>query len=89
MFTKLGRMVTYFEGLLTIKSFFFFLVWALWSPHRFDHGVFQDDVTSQDHYNSTTRPLMATKLDRMVTYFDGLLPIKPNDPLIASSCEIT
>ena len=31
---------------------------------------------------------LATKLDRMVTYLDGLLPIKVPDPLITWSCEI-
>ena len=32
---------------------------------------------------------MATKLGRMITYLDGLLSIKSNDPLITWSCEIT
>ena len=32
---------------------------------------------------------MATKLGRMITYLDGLLPIKSCGPLITWSCEIT
>ena len=31
---------------------------------------------------------MATKLDRMVTYLDGLLPKEPHDPLITWSYKI-
>ena len=33
--------------------------------------------------------LTATKLDRMVTYSDGLSPLKSHEPLITWSCEIT
>ena len=32
---------------------------------------------------------MVTKLDRVVTYLEGLLPIKLHDPLITSPCNIT
>ena len=32
---------------------------------------------------------MATKLGRMVTYLDGLLSIKSDDPLIMRSYEVT
>ena len=38
---------------------------------------------------STTRVSMATNLGRMVTYLDGILPIKSHDPLITWSCKIT
>ena len=31
---------------------------------------------------------MATKFDRIITYLDGLLPIKSHDPLITWSWEI-
>ena len=49
----------------------------------------QPHVTNENNYFSTTTPLlMATKLGRMVTYLDGLLPIKSHDPLITWSCEI-
>ena len=30
---------------------------------------------------------MATKLGRMLTYFGGLLPIKPHEPLITWFCD--
>ena len=32
---------------------------------------------------------IATKLGRIVTYFDELLSIKSNEPLTTWSCEIT
>ena len=32
---------------------------------------------------------MATKLSRTVTYYDGFSPIKPHDPWMAWSSEIT
>ena len=32
---------------------------------------------------------MGTKLDRVVTYHEGIPPIKSRDPLITWSCEIT
>ena len=31
---------------------------------------------------------METKLDRMISSLDGLLPIMPHDPLITWPCEI-
>ena len=48
----------------------------------------QDHVTNGKHRPSTTRVPMATKLGRMITYLDGLLPIKSHDPLITCSCKI-
>ena len=50
-----------------------------------------DDVKImwQTKHISTTRVPMTTKLDRMVTYLDGLLPIKSRDYLITWSCEVT
>ena len=38
---------------------------------------------------STTRVFMATKLDRIITYFDGLPLIYSTDPLITWSYQIT
>ena len=38
--------------------------------------VLQGHVTNENHYISTTRVPMATKLRRTVTYFDGLLRLK-------------
>ena len=51
--------------------------------------VLKGHVTEENHYISTTRVPMATKLDKMITYFDGLLPIKSHDSLITWSCGIT
>ena len=54
-----------------------------------DHVVLE--ITLQA--NITISPLseypMATKFGRMVTYLDGLLPIKSHDSLIMWSCKIT
>ena len=41
------------------------------------------------HHISTAAMHMAFKLDRVVTYDDGLPPIKSHDLLITWSCEIT
>ena len=38
--------------------------------------VLQGHMTNKNHYISTTRVPMATKLGRMVTHLDGLLPLK-------------
>ena len=54
----------------------------------FDHVVLQDHATNINHYIFNIRVPMATKLDRMMTYFDLLLPKKPHDPLITWPCEI-
>ena len=48
----------------------------------------QNHVVNQKHI-FTTRVPMATKLDRIVTYRDGLFPIKSRDPAIKWSCKIT
>ena len=45
-------------------------------------------MTNWNHDISTTTVPMVTKLGRMVTYLDGLLPIKSHDPLITCCCEI-
>ena len=55
MTTKLGGMVMYLEGLLTIKSL------------TLDHVVLQGYVTNKNHYISNTRVPMVTKFGRMVT----------------------
>ena len=53
----------------------------------FDHVILKGQVTNQERI-STTTVHMATKLCEMVTYLDGLLPIKLHDPLITWLCEI-
>ena len=55
----------------------------------FDLMVFQGHPTNENRYIATATVPMATKLGRMVTYLDGLLPMKSHDPLITWSCEIT
>ena len=42
----------------------------------------------QKHIFTSTIPL-ATKLDSLVTYIEGLLAIKSHDPAITQSCKIT
>ena len=55
-----------------------------------DLGVLQSHVADEDHYFSTSRVPMASKLDRMVAHLDGLLPIKFHNPFkILWSCDIT
>ena len=45
-------------------------------------------MTNKNHYICTIRVSMATKLGGMMTYLDGLLPIKSDDPLITWPCKI-
>ena len=54
-----------------------------------DALVLRDYMTNENHYISTIAMRMATKVDRMVTYLEELLPIKSHDPLITCSCKIT
>ena len=78
MAKKLGRMVTYLEGALTSDS-----------QHP-DDVVLQSHVTNENHYFSTTKVAMTTKLGMMVPYLDGLLPIKFHDLWLhdlATSCH--
>ena len=55
----------------------------------FDHVVLQDHLINESHYISIIRVYMATKLDRIVTYLDGLLLLYTSDSLITCSCYIT
>ena len=50
--------------------------------------VLQSHVKNENHYISTTRMSVATKLGRMVVHLDLLLPKKLHGPLITLSCEI-
>ena len=45
--------------------------------------------TNEKHHISTSRVPMTTKLGRMVTCVEGLLPMKSHDPLIMWSGKIT
>ena len=70
MATKLGRMVTYLDGLLSIKS------------HNFrSHGLVRSRDKLKSFYLNTTVP-MATKLGRPVIYLDGILTIMSHDSFI-------
>ena len=53
-----------------------------------DHVALQGHVTNKNHYISITRVPLATKLDKMMTPLDGLLPIMSHDPSITRLCEI-
>ena len=70
MVTKPGRMVTYAEGLLTIKSL------------DFDQVVLEGHVMNKNHFISNTTVPMATKFGRMITYLDERLTIKSHDLLV-------
>ena len=69
-----GRMVTYFEGLLTIKS----------------HGtlVLQIHVTNESHCITTNRLSIAAKLYRMRKYPGQFLTVKTSYALITWSCKV-
>ena len=64
MATKFGRLVTYLDGLLAINSHNTLI--ALLARSREKPKAF---------YISTTTALMATKLDKLVTYRYGLLSV--------------
>ena len=51
----------------------------------FDQVALRYHVTNWNHYVFTIRVPMAKKLSRMVTYLNGLLPIKPHGSLITLS----
>ena len=51
--------------------------------------LMQGHVTNENHYISTARFSMATKLGKMVTYFDWVLPMKLHDDFINLSYDIT
>ena len=50
--------------------------------------VLQCHVANKNHPISITRVSMTTKLGRMITSLDWLLPIMSHDPLITWPCEI-
>ena len=75
MAAKLGRMVTYFERLLTIKYFYALITWSckvMWQKSLYIHN--------QSPY--------VYKTGRMITYLDEFLPIKLHHSFITWSCEV-
>ena len=42
----------------------------------------------EKHFISTTTMPIATRLARVLTYYEGLPPIKSDDPLVTWSCEV-
>ena len=77
MATKLGRMVTYLEGLTTIKSHNILITWsckAMWQTK----SLYLYYQSAYGH-----------KLARMVAHLDGLLIIKSCKTLIMWSCQVT
>ena len=76
MVTKLGRMVTYLEGVFRIKSHDPLITLSYeikWQTKTIELG----------------RVALTTQLGRVVTYHEVLTPIKSHDPLSPWSCEIT
>ena len=74
MTTKLGRIVTFFEGHLPIELLNPLITWSCritWQTKR-----------------TMTMP-MVTKFGLLVTYPKGLLSIKWEDPVITWSCKVT
>ena len=66
MTIKVCRMVTHLGGFLKC----------------FNHVDLQSHVLNKNIYFSITRMLMATKLGRMITYLEGLLPETSHDLLV-------
>ena len=77
MATKFGEVLTYLEGLYTIKSYNALIMWS-----------YKSHVTKQNHYIFTIRVPIVTTLGRMVTYLSGSLPIKSYNVLIAWSSKV-
>ena len=123
MATKRGRMITYLDGLLFIKSnHSLIILWSceitwqaktivsslrrcLWLPlllgwwltlrgsnpqnHMMLWSRSLSKLSDKNHYVSTTRRVIATKISRMVTYLDGLLIIRSHGSLFTWSFKIT
>ena len=78
MTTKLGKMITYLDGLLTKEVHEHLISWScsmMWSTKTII--IFY------------IRVLIATKLGRMVTYLERLLTIKSFNTLMSRSCKVT
>ena len=75
MATKLGRIVTFHEGIPLRKSHDPLTTWSC-------------EITWQTKNIFTTTKPMATKLGSVMTYLEGLLPIKSYDFLIIWLYEI-
>ena len=79
MATKLGRLVTYYDGLPSLKSNDLL---NTWSPEIMKRTIIKN------YYITTVTMPMATKVARMVTYLEGCVSIKSHDPPIIGSCKI-
>ena len=77
MAIKIGRVVTYIEQLLPIKSHV-----------TFDRAVMRDHLPNENRYISTTTAPIATQLGRMVINLEWLLPITLLDHFRTWSWEI-
>ena len=75
MTNKLGKVVTCYTKLQPISHT------TLWIRGHLGH------VINQKHFISTTRIPMATKPGRVITYYEELPSIKPNEPLIMCSSD--
>ena len=64
-----------------------------WTPcykvtQPFDHLVLLDHMTNLNHHTFNITISMNVRVDRMVTYFERLLPIKWHGPLSPWSCKL-
>ena len=73
--TKLGRLLTYFKGLLSIKSHDPLITWSC-------------EITRQTK-NHVSLVLIATEIGRVVTYYEELALIKLHDTSITWFLEVT
>ena len=78
MATKPCRMVIYPEGLRFIKA----------HEGIFGHMFLRDHATNKNDYIFIFTESMTTKPERMMTYLEGLLPLKLRSPLLLWSRKI-
>ena len=67
------------------------LSWMVPNHKVTQHSVYvvlQSHTTNKNHFISSIRVPMATRIGRMVTYFERLLTIKPFFALIKWSCKV-
>ena len=83
MANKLGWVVTYLKGLLPINLHHSLVMWSCYTTWQIIFSkILKPEISS-------TRILMATKPDMVITYPEGFPPITSLDPLTSWSCEVT
>ena len=98
--TKFCRMLTYFELLLPIKSQNHVITWfwrvVMYNKEFFnkvikpcDQVLLQGHVTNYICYISTITKPLATRLGKVITYYEKFLYKKSYNPFNMWSCKVT